>query len=180
MPNSAQQVTVSRTDFTPARWPAIRGNPRARAHRPLPSMMIATCRGRRPGSRSNGGDFLLFAGEELIEFGDVGVGEFLDRGRVALELVLGQRLVVLGGLQLVVRLLPDVADGDLPFLAGLLRDLHELLPALLRERRDVEPDRVALPLRGELQVRRRDGLLDGLERVLVPGPDLDGLGVRGA
>src|SRR5580658_8947894 len=31
---------------TPARWPATRGRWRCRAHRPLPSMMMPTCRGR--------------------------------------------------------------------------------------------------------------------------------------
>src|SRR6188474_1727383 len=32
----------------PARWPAARGSPRCVAQRPLPSMMMATCRGTRP------------------------------------------------------------------------------------------------------------------------------------
>ena len=37
--------TTARTDFTPSPWPATRGSPRLVAHRPLPSMMIATWRG---------------------------------------------------------------------------------------------------------------------------------------
>ena len=35
----------------PARWPNSRGWPRSRAQRPLPSMMMATCRGTVPFSR---------------------------------------------------------------------------------------------------------------------------------
>jgi len=38
-------------DAMPARWPAIRGNPLDSAHRPLPSMMIATWRGNSPRAR---------------------------------------------------------------------------------------------------------------------------------
>ena len=34
-----------RTGRRPALWPAARGRPRAVAQRPLPSMMIAMCRG---------------------------------------------------------------------------------------------------------------------------------------
>jgi len=37
----AHVSTVSRTDAMPARWPSTRGEPRWRAQRPLPSMMIA-------------------------------------------------------------------------------------------------------------------------------------------
>src|SRR3954471_11221418 len=42
--------TVLRTAFTPVRCPAMRGRCRLRAQRPLPSMMIAMCRGRRAAS----------------------------------------------------------------------------------------------------------------------------------
>ena len=37
--------TVRLTASTPARCPIVRGNPRAFAQRPLPSMMMATWRG---------------------------------------------------------------------------------------------------------------------------------------
>src|SRR5438552_12070176 len=39
--------TISRTDAMPERWPSTRGRLRARAQRPFPSMITATCRGRR-------------------------------------------------------------------------------------------------------------------------------------
>ncbi len=45
MPRSPAARTVRRSASTPRRWPSARGNPRAAAQRPLPSMMMATCRG---------------------------------------------------------------------------------------------------------------------------------------
>src|SRR5260221_877933 len=45
MPNSPAVRMMIRADSAPARWPSIRGKWRCLDHRPLPSMMIATCRG---------------------------------------------------------------------------------------------------------------------------------------
>jgi hypothetical protein len=45
MPRSIAARTVLRSASTPRRWPSTRGRPRAAAQRPLPSMMMATCRG---------------------------------------------------------------------------------------------------------------------------------------
>ena len=42
-PPSAAALMTLRAAATPWRWPMVRGRPRARAHRPLPSMMMATC-----------------------------------------------------------------------------------------------------------------------------------------
>src|SRR6185503_11993997 len=55
-PNSVKYCTpaltaaliVRRTASAPRLCPAVRGRPRCRAHRPLPSMMMATCRGCCP------------------------------------------------------------------------------------------------------------------------------------
>src|SRR5579862_1062056 len=54
----AHSSTTRRTVLAPARWPAKRGRPRWRAQRPLPSMMMATWRGRRSGAmpRIGGGE----------------------------------------------------------------------------------------------------------------------------
>ena len=46
IPNSADPSITSRTALMPARCPATRGKPRFRAHRPLPSMMMAICSGK--------------------------------------------------------------------------------------------------------------------------------------
>ena len=45
MPISPAARTVLRNASTPRRCPSPRGSPRAAAQRPLPSMMMATCRG---------------------------------------------------------------------------------------------------------------------------------------
>src|SRR5579863_261992 len=50
MPNSPAARTTWRSASTPRRWPSTRGRPRAAAHRPFPSMMIATCKGAPPRS----------------------------------------------------------------------------------------------------------------------------------
>src|SRR5262245_23014126 len=50
-PSSWQPRTTVRTTSLPRRWPSSRERPRASAQRPLPSGMIATCRGSFAGSR---------------------------------------------------------------------------------------------------------------------------------
>ncbi len=45
-PRREHSSITSRTALSPALWPAVRVRPRAAAQRPLPSMMIAMCRGR--------------------------------------------------------------------------------------------------------------------------------------
>jgi len=51
MPISLHAVTVSRMLCMLARCPSIRGRPRCFAHRPLPSIITAMCRGSRVKSR---------------------------------------------------------------------------------------------------------------------------------
>ena len=41
-PTSMPPATTSRSAASPRSWPEVRGSPRALAHRPLPSMTIAT------------------------------------------------------------------------------------------------------------------------------------------
>src|SRR5918911_2608542 len=63
MPSSPAASRSGVRTATPARWPAARGSQWALAQRPLPSMMIATCRGTfsrsmgvRISSRAFGGE----------------------------------------------------------------------------------------------------------------------------
>ena len=51
-PASIAPWTTSRTAFMPERWPTGRGMKCLRAQRPLPSMMMATCCGGEPASRT--------------------------------------------------------------------------------------------------------------------------------
>src|SRR4030095_14306593 len=53
MPRRPHSITMSRTVRAPARCPAIRGMRRSSAQRPLPSMMMAMCCGRRSGGISS-------------------------------------------------------------------------------------------------------------------------------
>src|SRR5689334_11616109 len=54
MPSSPAARTVRRSASTPRRWPSTRGSPCWAAQRPLPSMMMATCRSAPNPSRSFG------------------------------------------------------------------------------------------------------------------------------
>src|SRR5262245_37934377 len=66
-----------------------------------------------------------------------------------------------------------VAHGDAEVLGHLLHVLDELLPPLLGERRNRDPDELAVVLRVEAEVRGLDGLLDRHHRALVEGLDDD-------
>src|SRR5512139_2370244 len=117
----------SSTAFAPARWPAMRGSPRLAAQRPLPSMMMATCRGERAGSNSPRSacarlprkksrreesdgdtpldlhDLRLFALYRLIDLLDVRIRELLDLGLSTVQIILADLGVFLGALQALVR-----------------------------------------------------------------------------
>src|SRR5207244_6922799 len=92
-PSSRAARTTLRTAEIPLTWPASRGRCRFFAQRPLPSMMMATCRGRRlartawGGAASNIGfvkrrflvscrqapllhvhDFLILGGKRVVDF----------------------------------------------------------------------------------------------------------------
>src|SRR5262249_10068826 len=92
IPRSPAARTVRRSASTPRRCPSPRGSPRAAAQRPLPSMMMATCRGtailpswavrsrsflviRTPASHRE--DFLFLRGQHLVDLGDHLVGRLL-------------------------------------------------------------------------------------------------------
>src|SRR5215469_15376750 len=107
-PRPVQCSMTRRAVSRPALCPRLRGNPRFLAQRPLPSMMMATCCGggvsfsvmlllapaRPPGicpARSDFEELGFLGGQDLVDVGDVLVGELL-------HLVLGAALLVLGDL----------------------------------------------------------------------------------
>src|SRR5258708_10561486 len=115
MPSSCEARTTRRSASTPRRWPSARGRPRAAAQRPLPSMMIATCKGGSVRSGPsvagaaafdidqslNGEDFFFLGRKQLIDFGDRPVGRLLY--------VIGQTfLIVLGNLVVLLKLLDGI------------------------------------------------------------------------
>ena len=48
MPSSMAPSMVSKSEYSPSSCPLVRGRPRSLAHRPLPSITMATCLGQRP------------------------------------------------------------------------------------------------------------------------------------
>src|SRR5438477_10725732 len=158
MSRSMQAFTTSRTASTPRRWPATRGRKRFFAQRPLPSMMMATCRGtiRVSGivwvedsncvmepAPSYRHQVLLFFRDQPVDVGDRLVGELLDLGLGALVVVLAHLVLLLEVLHVGDRVAADVAHRDLRVLALVLHDLRHLAPALLGERRHRHADHVA-------------------------------------
>src|SRR5262245_60552111 len=115
------------TESLPRRWPESRSRPRPCAQRPLPSMMMATCRGRRVRSipcassrarrdfssfgisTSNRHDLVFFGLEDLVDLDDAGVGERLHLVVGVPEVVLGDVLLLQELLQHVVRIAPVIA-----------------------------------------------------------------------
>src|SRR5450432_4145262 len=115
MPSSLAARTTRRNASTPRRWPSARGKPRAAAQRPLPSMIMATCKG--PSARSgasvagaaafdigqslNREDFFFLGRKQLIDLRDRPVGGLLH--------VIGQTfLIVLGNLVSLLKLLDHI------------------------------------------------------------------------
>src|SRR5690348_3754832 len=176
-PASSAPSTVSRTAFIPARWPRGRGRWRSRAQRPLPSMMTATWRGTAPWSRIcerrssailDLEDLGLLGLHQLVDLLHVVVVRLLHVLFPVLLLVFGD---VLGFLQLGDGLGARVADRHPTLLGEAMHHLHQLLAALLGERRERDANHVPVVGRREAQVRRQNRLLDRLHQTLVPGLD---------
>src|SRR5947209_7336668 len=140
MPSSPAARTVLRSASTPRRWPSVRGRPRAAAQRPLPSMMMATCRGARSSARwprtsnvrlcallpSHRENLFFFGRQRVIDLGDRLVGRLLHLGVVALVIVLADLMVLLELLENFHAVAPHVAHGDARGLRVFMRDLHQL------------------------------------------------------
>ena len=69
MPSRAHSSVTRRTLVAPCRCPSIRGNPRCCAQRPLPSMIIATCRGIFSGQLAIASNFSALKGTLLVVSG---------------------------------------------------------------------------------------------------------------
>src|SRR3954452_15177805 len=61
----------------------------------------------------NGHDLVLFAGDELVDFGDVAIGQFLDLRFGPFLLVFGSQLVLYQLFHGIVGIAAQVAHGDL-------------------------------------------------------------------
>src|SRR6185437_16209772 len=126
MLRSGAACTMRFTASTPAWCPTVRGRPRRFAHRPLPSMTIATCRcawsftpwpgapvdglfcwaamelrrillGRLAAWRSDVHDLLFFGFQGFVHAPDRLIGQLLDLAFEPLFLVLADHVRLLGG-----------------------------------------------------------------------------------
>ena len=79
--------------------------------------------------------------------------------------------VLLAGVGVLVGVAADVADGDLGFLGQLLRAGHHLLAHVARQRRNVEPDDLAVAVGRQAQVAVDDAPLDVLDDRRIERPD---------
>src|SRR6516165_270147 len=183
IPRSPAARTVRRSASTPRRCPSPRGSPRAAAQRPLPSMMMATCRGTamspiravRSGScsdmpvqTSHGENFLLFCCEHPVDFGDCLVGGLLHLLAGALAVVLADLVVLLELLEHIQAVAPHVTHRYAGGFGIFVRNLHQLPAALLIELGN--PQAQQLPFAGwsETEIGRSDGLFHGVDHRSVP------------
>src|SRR5699024_10861457 len=121
--------------------------------------------------------FFLLLGD-LVDLLYPVVRELLEVLFGYLEVVLGDLRGLLLGLELVHRVAPDVADGDLGVLGVFLDLLCQLLAALLSQLREYQADAPAVVLGVDAQVGGQDGLFYRLERGGIPGLDQQAAGVR--
>src|SRR5262249_36885137 len=148
IPSSRAASTTARTESLPRRWPSLRPNPRRRAHLPLPSITIATCRGRREGSsessgkslsgrgmatwlKSAAGELAANAGRQALPnprslarqhfvdpLGELG-RELLNPGFRAAHLVVGRLLFLVQIFHHIIRVAAMIADADPEFFGDL-------------------------------------------------------------
>src|SRR3954471_4579941 len=97
MPRSTASRRRALTASAPARWPSTTGRPRACAQRPLPSVMIATCRPSPSEATLDLEDLGFLVLQGVVELLDLVVRELL-------QLDLAPVLVVGAGLALVAQL----------------------------------------------------------------------------
>src|SRR5262249_30243881 len=166
MPNSPTARTVRRSASTPRRWPSLRGNPRAAAQRPLPSMMIATCRGtatspwRTLGSgsafdiaqTSHCEGFPFLRRQPLVDIRNDLVGRLLDLLGRPFAVVLADLVILFQLLDDLKAVAPHVADRHLGSLSIFMRNLHQFLAPLLVELRESQPQNLTLGRRGETEI----------------------------
>src|SRR5262249_39301433 len=125
-------------------------------------------------------DLRNFLVRGVLGLGLVGVGQFLHLLLTRIPLVLGHLLRLLGGLEGLVAIPADVADGALGFLGELLYAGGHLLSLLAAHGRDGQADDLAVALRRQAQAAGLDGLFDLLDAAGVERADEDLLRVRRA
>src|SRR5574344_611527 len=132
---------------------------------------VQVLNGGRP--RSHGHDFGFLGLKRGVNAGDALVRRLLDLVETLLHVVLGNLLVLLELLDRVVRIAADVAHRDLLRLGLGLRDLRDLLAALLVELRNRDAQDLAVRLRRHADVRGENRLVHRVDDRRVKRSDLD-------
>src|SRR5437763_14877043 len=170
MPRSSQASTIGWILLVPRRCPTRRGRWRRWAQRPLPSIMMATCRstatrGACAGmslalSISDHHDLLLLVLAHRLKLRNDPVGDLLEPFLLPLDLVGGGRLVLLQGAQLVVHVAAAVTDRHFVLFDDLVDLPGQLFAPLLGQRRNGQANDLAVVGRVDAQIGFLDGLLD--------------------
>src|SRR5689334_5906649 len=164
-----------RTGRTPSLWPEWRARPRASAHLPLPSMMMAMCCGMltvgggRAVIRSHLQEFFFLGGEMRVDIPNVLVGQLLDIDFGLLLFVLRDELFLERFLDVGDHVATHVAHSDARILGIGARHLGDVLATLFGERRQRDADDGARGHRVQAEVRFVDRFLDGLDHGFLPG-----------
>ena len=142
-------------------------------HRRLPRTLRPNGRGSMGSSRAHQTSMISFSlpCDEIVDLLDVLVGELLHLIGAALDLIVGDRALLGERLDLVDRLVADVAHGDLVLFRLLFDQLDQVFAALFGERRDRQADRRAVDVRVEPEVARLDRLADRADDALVERGD---------
>src|ERR1700722_1336889 len=163
----AHSSTILRTTLMLARWPAGRGRTRRRAHRPLPSMMMATCcgdsslvfTGKTGSAWRNTGDrlldlhqFLFLVRHRLIDVRHMLVGELLNVILRATVLVLRDELFLEHLLQVVHHFAAHVAHRDPRSFRFRAHNLRDVAPPFFGERRHGDANQRPGGIRSQTQI----------------------------
>src|ERR1700680_5101598 len=178
MPRRSAASATRRMVSIPALCPITRGSSRSLAQRLLPSMMIATCSGG--GNWLTSGfpaldlhDFGFFARRHLVDQADVAVRELLHLVAAPARLVGRDLLILLQRLDPVHLLTTDVANRHVRTLRIALHESRVFPAPLLIQRRNRDPDQLAVVTGVQPQLRLLDRFLHGTDDGPVPGLDDD-------
>src|SRR5712671_5317711 len=185
MPRSPAARTVRRNASTPRRWPSARGSPRAAAQRPLPSMMMATCRGTANSpicilvsasafdiaTTSHREDLLFLRREHPVDLRDRVVAGLLYLIGRPLAVVLADLVIFFQFLEHIKSVAPDMPHRDPRRLGIFVGDLDQILAPLLIQLGDAQPQHLPLGRWRQPEIGSRDGLFHGMDHRLVPNLD---------
>src|SRR6266536_1878537 len=146
IPRSPAARTVRRSASTPRRCPSPRGRPRAAAQRPLPSMMMATCRGTAKSPISAVGSGPVFAialQPHTVRISLSLVANILSTSAIASSVAFSDLVILFEPLEHVKAVAPHVPHGDPRRLGIFVRDFDQVPTPLLVEFRDAQPQHLA-------------------------------------